>query len=259
MSDDLTHPECADRLSSYIDGELPVESALAVSRHLAQCSACAVDYEQLLETRESMQRHLPPLRAPDVLRSRIAASVREERAAMGAATPAIRRSRGTAGRWVTAAACAVLVIGAYAIGVKRASGSPEPNADEVLAIHLRSLQNGHLTDVASTDQHTVKPWFAGKVDFAPDVPRLDSLGFPLIGGRLEYLGRHAAAALVYQRRLHLINVLIDPSDAAPSAPKVTTERGYHLISWNERGMSYWVVSDLAIDELQSFCALFRRA
>jgi len=124
-------------------------------------------------------------------------------------------------------------------------------AAEVFASHVRSLEANHLMDVASTDQHTVKPWFDGKLDFSPPVEDLASDGFPLVGGRLDYLEGHEVAALVYQRRKHFINVFVWPQSSGSAAHAVRSDpRGYHVISWTRGGMAVWVVSDLALAEHQ---------
>jgi anti-sigma factor RsiW len=134
----------------------------------------------------------------------------------------------------------------------------EPLAQAVLSSHIRSLMVNHLVDVTSTDQHTVKPWFDGKLDYSPPVVDLAQQGFPLVGGRLDYLNDRAVAALVYKRRSHFINLFIWPSTStfAPEG-KVTavTRQGYHLITWTKSGMTYWAVSDLEESELQEFVQL----
>jgi anti-sigma factor RsiW len=127
-------------------------------------------------------------------------------------------------------------------------------AANVLSAHVRSLEGTHLLDVPSSDQHNVKPWFNGKLDFAPDVKEVD--GFPLLGGRMEYLDGHPAAALIYGRRDHRINVFTWPSAAQTSAVSETVN-GYHLKSWHRNGMEFWAVSDLNDAELGQFVALYR--
>ena len=255
MPADATHDWYLDRLSAHIDGELDAGEARDVAAHLATCEACAAEYSLLLNTVESMHRNLPPLRAPNALRERVIADIHRP-----AAQPRERTLRAprTYRTWAAAAAVVAMIGTAYAIGARTSSASSP--ADAVLTAHVRSLQQGHLTDVVSTDQHTVKPWFTGKLDFSPAVPRLESEGFPLVGGRLDYIANRPVAALVYQRRAHIINVLTYPSESAAAvAPHLETRRGFQIANWTAGGMAYWVVSDLNADELRTFCTLMREA
>ncbi len=259
MQADQTHQWYLDRLSAYIDGELDAGEALNVAAHLASCEACAGEYSLLLKTVESMRQNLPPLRAPNALRERVVAAIREpapSRERM-VRTP---RSFSSYRAWALAASVMVMIGVAYGVGARTSSTPSGEMAESVLTAHVRSLQLGHLTDVVSTDQHTVKPWFTGKLDFSPAVPRLESDGFPLVGGRLDYVGHRAVAALVYQRRAHVINVLTYPSESAAAvAPHLETRRGFQIANWSANGMEYWVVSDLNADELRTFCTLMREA
>lgn len=153
---------------------------------------------------------------------------------------------------VTASAAAIAIV-TWQLAPRRAEGRL---SDEVVSSHIRSLMANHLTDVGSSDQHTVKPWFAGKLDFAPVVKDLATQGFPLVGGRLDYIGGRPAAAMVYQRRKHTINVFNRPS-AGSSVAKVESTRGYNVVRWTASGMEWWVISDLSRDELETFARMLR--
>jgi anti-sigma factor RsiW len=255
-----------ERLGAYIDDELPARDAQAVAEHLARCADCAAEYEVLLSLEKRLRELLPPIAAPDTLRARVRHDLRatppflrDDPAGNEAAAAPVSRTVGLA-RWRRAAAAMALIavggIGTLA-GVRLMAPRPT-TADELVAGHVRSLLAAHLTDVASTDQHTVKPWYTGKLDFSPSVPRLDSTGFTLAGGRLDYIGRRAVAALVYRRRQHVINVFVQPAlgDAAPMAGDV---RGFHLVRWTKGGLEYAAVSDLNPTELAQFATLFAAA
>jgi anti-sigma factor RsiW len=165
-------------------------------------------------------------------------------------------ARPTVGRsvlaWAAAAVLAVSLGGGVTL-VRFASTRSDATVDEVVNEHVRSLMAEHLFDVRSTDQHTVKPWFLGKVDFAPPVVDLATIGFPLVGGRLDYLGGRAVAALVYQREKHMINVFVFPDhESAFATTGGRTVRGFHVHHWVREGMSFWAVSDLNDSELGEF-------
>lgn len=259
MPADITHAWVVDRLSGYIDGELNAGEALDVAAHLTSCAACATDYNNLLKTVDSMHQLMPPLRAPEELRARITASVRAGDA-LRTEPARVTRSARPLRPWLVAASVIAMIGAAYIVGAHSTAPRTPSLADAALSAHVRSLQQGHLTDVASTDQHTVKPWFTGKLDFSPVVPRLESEGFPLRGGRLDYVADHAAAALVYQRRAHVINVLTYPiASEGTVAPHMETKRGYQIANWSAGGMEYWVITDLNADELRTFCSLMRAA
>src|SRR6058998_1951412 len=163
-----------------------------------------------------------------------------------------------AARWLAlAASLALVAVGSWRLGLSRAG--EDALAGQVLASHVRSLMPGHLTDVVSSDQHTVKPWFNGKLDFSPPVYDFTGRGFPLVGGRLDYVGGRPIAALAYSWRQHVINVFLWPAEQGRTqGPRATTRQGYHLLRWATPAYTYWVASDLGLAELGDFVALLQR-
>jgi anti-sigma factor RsiW len=203
--------------------------------------------KQVRELHTAVTNAAPAYRAPAQLRRNIRAALRRE----------ARSEEKIFSPWLimTTAACALLVLGAILFQTARTS---EKNAiaDQVIANHVRSLLATHLVDVASSDQHTVKPWFEGKIDFAPTVTDFASQGFPLIGGRLDYLNTRTVAVLVYQRGKHPINLFVAPAGSTrDTSPSFFTRRGYNLLRWTRNGMEYWAISDLNENELREFVAL----
>ena len=157
-----------------------------------------------------------------------------------------------------AASLAVVALGSWTLARQRAA--VDALADDVLASHVRSLMPGHLTDVPSSDQHTVKPWFNGRLDFSPPVYDFAGRGYPLLGGRIDYVGGQPVAALVYGRRQHMINVFLWPAArGSAGGPATRTRQGYHELHWTTGDYTYWVVSDLGLAELQEFAQLLRQA
>ena len=153
-----------------------------------------------------------------------------------------------------AAAAIVVVALLSTFAILRPANSDDLLANEMVSAHVRSLMGQHLMDVPSTDQHTVKPWFEGKLDFSPPVVDLSQQGFTLIGGRLDYAGGRPIAALVYQRRLHIINVFIYPTQDANAASSTRTRQGFNVVRWTRNGMTFWAVSDINAGELQELAA-----
>ena len=251
----MTHPGFEAQLDAYLDGELAAVDARELEAHLAQCSECTRFRQGRLALRAAIAQRVPAFPASDALRQRV-------RAAVGAAARARAPRRFIVrAAWrplAVAASLAVVAVGSWRLGLQRAAG--ETLADDVLASHIRSLMPGHLTDVPSSDQHTVKPWFNGKLDFSPPVYDFAGRGYPLLGGRLDYVDGRGVAALVYGRRQHLINVFLWPAARGVAAvPSTRTRQGYHLLHWATADYTYWVVSDLGLPELGDFAGLLRQA
>jgi anti-sigma factor RsiW len=204
-------------------------------------------YEQL---QRAVNGRLPYFQAPDGLEDRIRAQLRLRERVQDVSS---KRHWRAWGGWAIAAAVAIfLVLSAVLFERVTRPAISELLAEEVVSDHVRSLMASHLTDVISSDQHTVKPWFTGKLDFAPVVKDLSANGFQLIGGRLDYLSDHPVAALVYKRRQHTINLFIWPSAEADSSRRTITKRGYNVAHWTHGHMNYWAVSDLNAAELNEF-------
>ena len=251
----MTHGEVELQLDAYVDGELAPGDARELETHLKACVECARLHEARVALSATIREQVPAFRAPDALRNRVRAALRN-----AAEAPIPRRLMpSVAARWLAlAASLALVAVGSWRLGLSRAGA--DALAGQVLASHVRSLMPGHLTDVVSSDQHTVKPWFNGKLDFSPPVYDFAGRGFPLVGGRLDYLVGRPAAALVYGRRQHLINVFLWPAKQGPvGGPDVATRQGYHLLHWTTPDYAYWVVSDLGMTELHDFAQLVQQA
>jgi len=207
--------------------------------------------------RSGMSGSLPYFHPPAGLEGRIRAELR-------AAAPQTSRVLhfGMRRQWIGIAAAVLVAVGVtwQVARTKPPSGDAETLAQEALASHVRSLMASHLTDVPSSDRHTVKPWFNGKLDFSPAVNDFADRGFPLAGGRLHYLDNRPVAALVYQRRKHVINLFVWPAPREPdSGEQQSSQQGYNLLHWTQGHTAYWAVSDLNARELESFTALVRGA
>jgi len=236
-------------MDALLDGELDPKNAAEVEGHLASCAACKQRYEAKRAVSSNMRRLELGYSAPESLRLRIDAALEADEpvAAVPISTPirpsTPRVTRGPA-RWFMLAGWPVaLAASALLASVLLQQRSQE--ADEVVAAHVRSLLADHLNDVVSSSHHTVKPWFAGKLDFSPPVPDLASLGFELVGGRLDYVDHQQVAALVYRKHGHIINVLVSlPGRDTASLPHTGRVQGYSLRSWRQSGLSLVAVSDI---------------
>jgi len=243
-------------IHGYIDGELDPLGNIEVERHLETCEACSEVYKREQVLHSLMQNSSLKFTPPAGLRRTIESAARK-------ADKAERGERWTlwpaSWRWLSAAAVLASVAVLIWIATGRSRSGQDLMAQEVLSSHVRSLMAGHLTDVPTSDQHTVKPWFNGKLDFSPPVRDLTAQGFVLVGGRLDYLVQTPAAAVIYRRRQHVINLFIWPSASdRATGMSIQSRRGYNLIHWTQSGMTYWAVSDLNTSELQEFARLVAR-
>jgi anti-sigma factor RsiW len=243
----MTDDQCDEMrllVQADVDGELQPAEAARVSAHLEHCPRCAEMQVQLLALSSRIRQDAPRYPASSDLRARIGASL----AAAAPRRKAERRPRLVPGAWFgtgfALAACLALVL-----LLPGGNGLP----DAVVAAHIRALQPGHLMDVVSTDQHTVKPWFDGRLPFAPPVKDLAATGYPLVGGRLDYFAGHTAAALIYRHGPHVIDLFAWPGTAAlDRVPASGSRDGYNFLRWNRDGMTFWAVSDLNEQELADF-------
>src|SRR5438445_8741011 len=270
--------EATKLMDGYLDGELDPITSEKIEQHLRDCRKCEEAYEAHTALTHAISRGAPYYKAPIELRQRVHSSLRDEVADKPART-VLRRSQllvrtkqpeprtvlfGTPWNWLSLAglglAAAVIfaaIIFSNLAPVLRRPGADQFLATQLIASHVRSLMANHLTDVPSSDQHTVKPWLDAKLDFAPPVVDLAGEGFPLVGGRLDYLDNRTVAALVYQRRKHFINLFVWPAEShATGAAKATSRQGYQLLHWVDSDFNYWAVSDINAKELQEFKQLF---
>ena len=246
--------EPRDLVQAYLDHELDLAKSLETEQHIRECVTCSEAYEEGRRLRTALNECGLYFNAPPDLHKRIRATTRDE--ARSNSGPRSFRWRAMA-FGLPAALAAVIALSI--VPLLRRPTTTDLLVDEIASGHVRSLMADHLTDVASSDKHTVKPWFDGKLDFSPAVVDLADHGFPLVGGRLDYLENRPVAALVYGRQKHFINLFVWPSSHEETrATPVSSRHGFNLIHWNTSEMSYWAVSDLNLAELGEFAELVRQ-
>src|SRR6266480_3285341 len=265
--------EAKKLMDGYLDGELDPITSQTIEQHLRECDKCDQAYKAHALLIRSIGKATPYYKAPSGLRERIQSSLREEIAerpleGVWRDMPSRLQSKqserravlfGTQWNWLALAAAIVLaaIIAFNLVPRLQRPGADQLLATQLIASHVRSLMANHLTDVASSDQHTVKPWLDAKLDFAPAVADLGSEGFPLLGGRLDYLDNRPVAALVYQRRKHFINLFTWPAESGTTGTtKTMTRQGYQLLHWVDSDINYWAVSDVSEADLQAFKKVF---
>ena len=245
--------DVAAQVGAYLDDELVPDLVGRIQEHLRGCAACTRLYERQRAMNSVVRQHAHYYTAPKHLPRGIRSSLRT------LAEAERPRRRAAWGWFASGAAFACAATLALTVSLFQLGPRGEGIEQELVAAHVRSLMANHLTDVASSDQHTVKPWFNGKLDVAPPVADLTAEGYPLIGGRLDYVDRRAVVALVYRHNQHPINLFIWPAGTAALPGETVTRRGYNLVHWEEGGMSFWAVSDLNAAELQDFRQLIARS
>jgi anti-sigma factor (TIGR02949 family) len=245
--------QAQNQLHGYLDGELDALSAASFEKHLETCPDCKQTLAAEEALRQSIQKANLYERSPESLRISLLGKSEGRSAVKPFPTPRV-----FSWRWLAAAAVILLAV---LVGWKQLQVTRGPNQTQLMAAslvdaHLRSLQPGHLTDVESTDQHTVKPWFDGRIDFAPPVRDFAGDGFPLVGGRLDVAGGRTVAALVYARRKHIVNVFIEKAQPENYWNGAGESQGYHWLAWQKDGFSFCAVSDVAPTDLTQLKQLF---
>ena len=249
----MTCDSARELIQPLVDQELDLTQKLDIEAHLRSCAGCAEFLHELNGLRKAIREKAPYYQAPADLARRVESSLRA--AAKAEARPRVHTN------WIAAAAAlgfAAAIL--WGVIVLRSGGSqPDLLAREMVSSHVRSLMADHLMDVPTSDQHTVKPWFNGKLDFSPEVKDLTDQGFRLTGGRLDYVNGRSVAALVYQRRQHIINLFVWPSSQnGASGPATRALNGFNLVHWARGGLEYWATSDLNAAELQDFARLYQQ-
>jgi anti-sigma factor RsiW len=248
----MTCRETKPLLNAYVDGELDSTGSLSVENHVQRCASCLADVDNLRALSSAIGTGGLRFTAPQRLKRNVQGAIR-------AANPETRRSFFD-WRWASALASAVLIV-VVAAGLStqwKRSSEETLLVNDIISSHVRSMMANHITDVASSDSHTVKPWFGGKLDYSPPAKDLTGQGFRLVGGRLDYLNNRPVAAVVYQRSQHFINLFVWPSsNTAIKQEDQLTRQGYNIIHWTQAGMTYWLVSELNLPELSECARLLK--
>ncbi|HSS46769.1 MAG TPA: anti-sigma factor [Burkholderiales bacterium] len=246
--------ETRNLMHGYLDKEIDLVRAMEVEKHLEGCAECKALYSQETAVQSTIRERASYYAAPKYLEARIRAALpKPGKKAMVFRQPNLN--------WLSfAASMAFAVVITWGVALNfNAASEDERLTEEIISDHVRSLMANHLSDVASSDQHTVKPWFNGKLDFSPTVIDLTTQGYVLVGGRLDYLNNRPVAVLVYRHRKHFINLFIWPEESREkSLVRTKTKQGYNLIHWKDSGMVFWAVSDLQENELMQFASLLQQ-
>ncbi|NPT55021.1 anti-sigma factor family protein [Paraburkholderia elongata] len=256
----MDHEQAFELLPGYLDQELSLSEAIEFEHHLAGCEECKRAYEQQRQVSAQLRQADLRVVAPAELVKRIKAALPGRRSLWQRLGDRFGQRRG--GGSMTWAPVGAMVMSVVALTWSAGLYLSVPSGDtrltqELVDDHIRSLQFNHLSDVISTDRHTVKPWFNGKLDFAPPVVDLAQQGYPLVGGRLDYLNGRPVAVMVYRYKLHPINLYVWPGSDAGATPRIYQQQGYHLAHWSAAGMNYWAITDAGDNELNNFIVELR--
>jgi anti-sigma factor RsiW len=250
-------------MHGYVDKELGLASAIAVEEHLQSCMECKKIYDHFSALRSSIRQHAVYYSVPAALADRIRGRMGGAVAPAPARTVKFPWQWPQPGHWLPlGAAIAATAVVTWTAALQLNSPSQDDAiSEQVIAGYARSALTSHITDVATSDQHTVKPWLSGKLDFSPPVTDLTTAGFPLVGGRLDYLDGRAVATLVYRHRQHLINLFVwpDSKSGKPTAMQSLSKHGYHLLHWADADMTYWAISDVDPADLKIFAETYAKA
>jgi anti-sigma factor RsiW len=257
--------DCLPLMDAEFDGELDLATGLALERHRAGCDACTADYAGRQALRDALRSKLPRYPIPPDLAARIAGAIAAERPPVPVWQRFLRFARlrwgqgiSVAGGGLVAGLVAALLL-VWVVPASGPAGSDDPLMREIVSSHVRSLMANHLTDVGSSDQHTVRPWFADKLPLAPPVRNLAEHGFELIGGRLDVIDEHPVAAVIYRHDRHFINLFVwAEGSKPPHSAGVRVRHGYSICHWAQGGFTFWAISDLEPNLLENFEQLLRQ-
>jgi anti-sigma factor RsiW len=247
----MTCRETKPLLNAYVDGELDSSGSLAVETHMQGCDSCLREVDDLHRLASAIESGSLRYKAPTHLKKKLRGTIR--------AAHLEPRSSIFSWSWVSIPATLVLIVAFTWILTTHRVKTSEDTAlvNDIVSSHIRSMMANHVTDVPSSDSHTVKPWFSGKLDYSPPTKDLTEQGFPLIGGRLDYLENRPVAALVYRRNQHVINLFVWPSNTATRHKEQMSRQGYNVIHWTDSGMTYWLISELNLPELNECADLLK--
>ncbi|HXM83406.1 MAG TPA: anti-sigma factor [Burkholderiales bacterium] len=256
---------CTDsrsRLHAYLDQELDLPSVLAIDEHLASCDACKKTFAQQFALQSGVRKHAMYYTAPGTLTERIRGAISRTVTETSANSVKPHWQWPLFQRFQLGAAVAATALVSWIVAIQYNTPSEaEFLAEQVIASHARSTLTTHLADVSTSDEHTVKPWLSSKLDFSPPVTDLTGAGFPLVGGRLDYLDNRPVAALVYGHRQHVINLFVWPDRrSGRSLPMESlSKHGYNVLHWINGGMAFWAISDLNATEMRAFAEAYTGA